>query len=83
MAWVVLWSAEAASFLGKLERSVAKRIIVKVESASRDPPRHFSRLVGFDEYKLRVGDYRVIALLVHSEKKLFVEKVGHRKNVYK
>ncbi|OIO24962.1 hypothetical protein AUJ14_05280 [Candidatus Micrarchaeota archaeon CG1_02_55_22] len=83
MAWEVSWSEEAAGFVSKLERSAAKRIVEKVEFASRDPSKYFSRLVGYDDYKLRVGDYRVIALLIHSEKKLFIEKVGHRKNVYK
>lgn len=83
MSWAVSWSEDAAGFLSKLEGGVAKRIIGRVESASRDPPKHFSRLVGYDDYKLRVGDYRVIALLIHAEKRLFIEKVGHRKNVYK
>jgi mRNA interferase RelE/StbE len=34
---------------------------LKIESTRSDPHRFVVRLVGRTEYKLRVGDYRVIA----------------------
>ncbi|MBI3588211.1 type II toxin-antitoxin system RelE/ParE family toxin [Candidatus Micrarchaeota archaeon] len=81
--WRINWSSDAARFLSGMERGEARRIVAKLEAASREPQRHFSRLSGHDDYKLRVGDYRVIALLMHSEKTIFVEKISHRKNIYK
>ena len=42
-----------------------------------------NRLVGREEYKLRVGDYRVIANILNKEKKVVVRSLGHRKNIYK
>lgn len=34
-------------------------------------------------YKYRVGDYRILYRIEHAETKLFVLKVGHRREVYK
>ena len=83
MAWKLAWSIDAADFMGRVERPVAERIAAKLESVLENPSRHFSRLSGAEEWKLRVGDHRVIALLLHSERVVFVERVGHRKNIYK
>lgn len=60
-----------------------QRIIEKLEKAAESPPHYFKRLTGADDYKLRVGDYRILVLLLHSKNTVFVEKIGHRKNVYK
>ncbi len=38
--------------------------------------------MGFDDYKLRIGDYRLIATLVHDTKAMIVEQLGHRSWVY-
>jgi mRNA interferase RelE/StbE len=35
-----------------------------------------------DFYKLRVGDYRVIAEINKNEIKILVLLIGHRKNIY-
>jgi mRNA interferase RelE/StbE len=38
-------------------------------------------LAGF--HKLRVGDYRVIYLILHDEQTLVVNAVGHRREIYR
>ncbi|MBI4399910.1 type II toxin-antitoxin system RelE/ParE family toxin [Candidatus Micrarchaeota archaeon] len=82
MAWRIEYSTVALRFLSKIEKQLAKRLLKKLEDASGDPHRYFTRLVGQDDYKMRVGDYRIFALLLDSEKKIYVETIGHRKNVY-
>ena len=57
----VEYSEESLFQLKGLDIPVAKRIIQKIENTRSDPHRVFVRLVGRTEYKLRVGDYRVIA----------------------
>lgn len=69
--------------MNKLERNAAARIIARLDQAARDPHASFCKLTGFEDYKLRAGDYRIIALLLHETKTIFAERVGHRKNVYK
>lgn len=81
--WDIELSQEAFGDLSRLETKVAERIIRKLEEAAENPNHHFTRLVGHDDYKLRVGDYRVLVLLLHGKKIVFVQKIGHRKNIYK
>ena len=76
-------SEEAFRDLSSLENRTVKRIIKKLEQAAKNPNHYFTRLVGCDDYKLRVGDYRGLALLLHEKKVIFVQKIGHRKNIYK
>ncbi len=83
MAWKLSWSTDAALFMSKLDRKEAQRISDKLESTLSNPNHFFRRLAGEDDCKLRIGDYRALVLLLHAEETVFVEKVDHRKRVYK
>ena len=83
MAWKLAWSTDAALFMSKLDLKEAQRISDKLEDALSNPQHFFKRLSGEDDCKLRMGDYRAIVLLLHAEETVFVEKVDHRKRVYK
>ena len=81
--WRVDWAGESGHDLHGLPKKVAARIISKVDQSSGNPTRFFTRLVGSEYSKMRVGDYRVLALLMHETKVLSIQKVRHRKSVYK
>ncbi len=83
MAWKLSWSTDSALFMSKLDRKEAQRISDKLESTLSNPNHFFRRLAGEDDCKLRIGDYRALVLLLHAEETVFVEKVDHRKRVYK
>lgn len=83
ISWDVELSEEAFRDLSNLDPETSGRIIDKIEEAAGNPKHFFRRLRGQDDYKLRAGDYRVLALLLHEEKTVFIEKVGHRRNIYK
>ena len=74
---------KAIEFLEKLEKSLAQRIFKKIQSTKDDPFHFFKRLEGRTDFKLRVGDYRVIADIYPEKKRIEVTKIGHRKNIYK
>jgi mRNA-degrading endonuclease RelE of RelBE toxin-antitoxin system len=57
-------------------------VVARFETAASDPVRYFSRLTGSDEHKLRIGDYRLLAVLSHSEQTILVERADHRSRVY-
>ena len=76
----VLLSETARDRLSNLDSSVRERI--KDALREIEPDRDLSRLSGDDVYKLRVGDYRVIADWDRQEKNVYVLTVGHRRNVY-
>jgi mRNA-degrading endonuclease RelE of RelBE toxin-antitoxin system len=68
--------------LGRLDPPIARRVVRKLESATNDPGRYFQALVGADERKLRVGDYRLLALLDPTTRTILVERVDHRSRIY-
>lgn len=48
-----------------------------------NPPRYFLALVASDERKLRIGDYRLLALLDPATRTILVERVDHRSRIYR
>ena len=83
MTFTVTYSEEAFYQLKKLDNTTAKRILDKIISTLENPSHFFERLNGRESYKLRVGDYRIIAFLFFNEKRVFIQSISHRKNVYK
>ena len=83
MKYQVRFSEEAFYQLKKLDNKTAKRILDKIDATLEDPFHFFTRLSGREEYKLRIGDYRVICKILTNEKTIFVFSLGHRKNIYK
>jgi len=82
MAFKVVLSGEALSEFKKFDNLVVETIFTELEKDACDLYRFFSRLSGREDYKLRVGDYRIIAGIMNGEQTVFVVTVGHRKNVY-
>ena len=82
MAYGIRLSEEALSELRKLDVKNSKRILKKAEQAATNLY-FFERLVGREEYELRVVDYRILARVLHEEHQIFVYSIGHRKNIYK
>lgn len=79
----LIFDPRAIEFLGKSDKKVAKRIWDKIMSTKLNPHHFFERLVERVDYKLRIGDYRVIADINDSTKRIEITLIGHRKKVYK
>ena len=79
----VIYDDVALQNLEELEKKIRKRIFEKIHSTKENPFHYFERLTGRDEYKLRIGNYRVIATIDESIKRISILFVDHRKNVYK
>lgn len=79
----IVYSNSARKSLKKLPKEKQKHIISVLERARIRPESHFERLVGEKVYKLRAGDYRIIADIYNKELVILVIKIGHRKNIYK
>jgi mRNA interferase RelE/StbE len=77
----IVWDEEAYKDLDKLEVLTARRIVKKVKELGEDPfKRDVLRLKGSTDFRLRVGDYRII-FSVEGET-ITILKLGHRKNIY-
>ena len=84
MSYEVELTTSAARDLRKLERSIQKRIIKKIEALSENPrPSGCKKLVGSDEsYRIRIGDYRVVYEVKDAKLIVLVVRVRHRKEAY-
>lgn len=81
--YTITYDEESLQNLEKLEKKIRKRIFEKISSTKENPFHYFERLTGRSEYKLRVGDYRVIADIDEKTKRISILFIDHRKNIYK
>jgi mRNA interferase RelE/StbE len=81
--YTVIYDEEALQNLERLEKKIRKRIFEKITSIKENPFHYFERLTGRSEYKLRVGDYRVVADIDEKTKRISILFIDHRKNIYK
>ena len=79
----VIFDSVALKFLEKTEKKIAKRIWEKILLTKENPHRFFERLTGRKDYKLRVGEYRIIADIDNHQKKILITYIDHRGKVYK
>ena len=82
MPWSILWTDQALRDMSRIDPPIAKRILRKLESGAANPIRFFVRLVAADDYKFRIGDYRLLAVLDAGSKTIVVERVDHRSRIY-
>ncbi|PKM64681.1 MAG: type II toxin-antitoxin system RelE/ParE family toxin [Firmicutes bacterium HGW-Firmicutes-20] len=85
--WRLLWSESAKKDLKKLDPYIAKTIITKTASALDGIANPLSILVPLKyglsgQYKFRIGNYRVICILIHDELFILAVSTSHRKDVY-
>jgi mRNA interferase RelE/StbE len=83
VTYELIFDRKAVEFLESLPKELRQRIFDKVAAAKENPMYFFERLEGRQDYKLRVGDYRVIADINHGLKQIEVTLIDHRKRVYK
>ncbi|MFA6320029.1 MAG: type II toxin-antitoxin system RelE/ParE family toxin [archaeon] len=83
MTYELIIDEDAVKFLESLQPDLKEQIFNKILSTKENPHHFFERLAGRTDYKLRVGDYKVIADIEDSNKIIKVTLIGHRRNVYK
>ena len=68
-----------------IPEKMRERLFTALESLEVEPrPSGVVKLAGADDlYRIRVGDYRIIYSIEDQVKIVLVEKVGHRRDVYR
>ena len=69
--------------LSKLDIKLQNRILKTLERIKIRPHSFVKNLSGSPNFRLRVGDYRVILKIINNKLIIFVLELGHRKNIYK
>lgn len=82
LLYEIIFSQKAKKQLFKLEKIIQERIISALERIRIRPEAYITKLVGDPDYKLRVGDYRVIMDIDKGKLLILVIKIGHRRNIY-
>ncbi len=65
--------------LNRIDRT---RILAKLKTLEKPPfPANVKRLTGREDYRLRVGDYRILFKVVQGM--IIVSRIAHRREVYR
>ncbi|MBS3075659.1 type II toxin-antitoxin system RelE/ParE family toxin [Candidatus Pacearchaeota archaeon] len=81
MMYQIEWKENALREVEKLENSIARRIVKKVDELTENPfSKDIKKLKGCNDFRLRVGDYRIIFSIENTI--IQILKVGHRRNIY-
>lgn len=79
------WRSSTKKDLRKLPRHDLPRVIAAAEALAADPFPHGSeKLSGAEHtYRIRIGDYRLVYVVIAAEQIVEVQRVRHRKDVYR
>lgn len=85
MAFHVEWKKSTRKDLRKLPAGVVERIVEAVEDLAENPfPHGVEKLTGSEHaYRIRLGDYRIVYEVVTESKLVEIQRVRHRKDVYR
>ena len=85
MAFRIEWKKSTRKDLRKLPAGVVDRIVEAVEGLAENPfPHGTEKLAGSEHaYRIRLGDYRIVYEVVAESKLIEVQRVRHRKDVYR
>ena len=82
MSYELHFDEKVIEFIQTLDSNLRERIFKKLTISKTDPLHYFTRLKGRNDYKLRIGKYRVIADIDFNLMLIEVKYIGLRKNVY-
>jgi len=78
----IIIAPKAKKQLLKLEKKEIENILRKLNEIREDPLHFIERLKGLPSWKLRIGDYRAIMNIDTGKKEIYIEKIGHRRDIY-
>ncbi|MHB8634621.1 MAG: type II toxin-antitoxin system RelE family toxin [Thermoplasmatota archaeon] len=82
MTWRVELTESAHRDLLDLDPPVAARVVKKLEKIIADPLRSMGRLRGGHDWKLRVGEWRIVCFVDVAKRLISVDRIQHRSVVY-
>jgi mRNA interferase RelE/StbE len=74
----------AAREYRRLQGQLRDRVRNAIDSLATDPrPRGVMKLAGRDDYRIRVGDYRIVFAVDDDRQLVLVARIAHRREVYR
>lgn len=84
MAYTVIISGNARKQLKEIPSAYARKIRDHIDGLAQNPrPYGYTKLKGYeDEYRIRVGVYRILYTINDAVVTVEVVAIGHRKDIY-
>jgi mRNA interferase RelE/StbE len=85
MKYSIFYKRSASEELLQLQANIAHKVKAAINSLSENPrPSGCKKLKGsINEYRIRIGNYRVIYTIIDTILIVTVIKIAHRKDVYR
>ena len=84
MSWQIDIARDARKELAGLHPQMQVRISKAILALEKSPfPSGCKKLKNRDGFRIRVGDYRVLFLADTKTKRLVINSIGHRREVYR
>ena len=84
MTYRVEISRRAAKAVTSLEKPTRRKILTAIEALSGNPrPAGCRKLAGQEEWRSRVGDYRIVYQIHDQILLVIVVDIGHRREIYR
>ena len=85
MAFHIEWKKSTRKDLRKLPAAIVGRIVEAVADLAENPfPHGVEKLSGSEHaYRIRLGEYRIVYEAVVESKLIEIQRVRHRKDVYR
>ncbi len=84
MNWTVLFKRTAKKELAVISSSMQLPIAKAIRALETEPfPAASKKLKGREEFRLRVGDYRILYTVDYGNRALSISAIGHRREVYR
>lgn len=75
---------QAAKAYRRLHGQLHDRVRNAIDGLARDPrPADAVKLVGSDDYRIRVGDYRIVYAIDDRGRTVLVARIAHRRDVFR
>lgn len=85
MAYEIVWKKSAVKELSKIDKINSNKIYDNISELSKESiPNNSKKLKGTtNNYRLRIGDFRVIYSIYQNTLIIEIIKIAHRKDIYK
>ncbi|MBM4041566.1 MAG: type II toxin-antitoxin system RelE/ParE family toxin [Planctomycetes bacterium] len=84
MSYTIVLSRRAERDLRHLPGDVVRRVAVARQELSQNPrPTGAAKLSGSDEWRIRIGDYRIRFLIDDEASQITITRIGHRRDIYR
>ena len=83
-SYSLVFKKSVAKDLRRIPRAHVARLLERIELLAAEPrPADCEKLSGYDRYRIRQGQYRVIYEVHDHTVTVIVVKIGHRREVYR